>query len=131
MLLASDLNEPRANPKASAVGTVIDSDTQSGRGATATVLVQNGTLRVGDIVVAGAVYGRVRSLTDEHGKRVKEAGPSKPVVITGLNDVPLAGEMFQVLGNERPPGLWPRSGRSGSAASAPSRCAASPSPTWP
>ncbi|GAC1337596.1 MAG: hypothetical protein NVSMB29_02180 [Candidatus Dormibacteria bacterium] len=101
VLLASDLNEPRANPRASAVGTVIDADTQTGRGATATVLVQNGTLRVGDIVVAGAVYGRVRSLTDEHGKRVKEAGPSKPVVISGLNDVPLAGEVFQVLANER------------------------------
>ena len=101
VLLASDLNEPRANPKAAAVGTVIDADTQTGRGATATVLVQNGTLRVGDIVVAGAVYGRVRSLTDEHGQRVKEAGPSKPVVISGLNEVPLAGEVFQVLGNER------------------------------
>ncbi|MFN2452315.1 MAG: translation initiation factor IF-2 [Candidatus Dormibacteria bacterium] len=101
VLLASDLNDPQANPGASAVGTVIDADTQTGRGATATVLVQNGTLRVGDIVVAGAVYGKVRSLTDEHGSRVREAGPSKPVVISGLNDVPLAGEVFQVLGNER------------------------------
>ncbi|HET9052181.1 MAG TPA: translation initiation factor IF-2 [Candidatus Dormibacteraeota bacterium] len=101
VLLTSDLNEPRANPHRHGAGTVIESSTEKGRGTIATVLVQNGTLHVGDPVVAGAAYGRVRSLTDDTGKRIKEAGPSTPVVVTGLNDAPPAGEMLQVVDNEK------------------------------
>ncbi len=101
VLLTSDLNEPTANPSRAAVGTVIESSTERGRGAVATVLVQNGTLRVGDAVVAGQSHGRVRSLTDDLGRRVKEAGPSTPVVVTGLNDVPEAGDILEVVAGEK------------------------------
>jgi translation initiation factor IF-2 len=103
VLLTSDTEvEPKANPKAeTAVGTVLEADRESGRGPIATVLVQNGTLRVGDVVVAGKVYGRIKSLTTDEGKRVKEAGPSQPVVVAGLNDVALAGDVLQVMDTER------------------------------
>jgi len=101
ILLMSDIEEPRANPRRSAVGTVIDSHLERGRGAIATVLVQNGTLRVGDNLVAGTVHGKVRALVDDAGRRVKEAGPSTPVVVTGLPDTVPAGEVFQVTETER------------------------------
>jgi translation initiation factor IF-2 len=102
ILLVSDVvSPPRANPKRLAVGTVIDSELERGRGPVATVLVQNGTLRIGDNVVVGAVYGKVRALTDDTGRRVKEAGPSKPVQITGLTDVVTAGDVLQVTDTER------------------------------
>jgi translation initiation factor IF-2 len=101
ILLISDIEEPKANPRRPAVGTVIDSHLERGRGPIATALVQNGTLRVGDNVVAGSVYGRVRALIDDTGRRVKEAGPSTPVVVTGLADVVAAGELFQVMETER------------------------------
>jgi translation initiation factor IF-2 len=101
ILLLSDIEEPRANPDRSAVGTVIDSHLERGRGPIATVLVQNGTLRVGDHIVAGGVHGKVRALVDDKGRRVKEAGPSTPVVVTGLNDVVQAGEIFRVTDTER------------------------------
>ncbi len=101
ILLLSDIEEPKANPKRPAVGTVIDSHLEKGRGPIATVLVQNGTLHVGDIVAAGAAYGRVRALIDDTGKRVKEAPPSFPAVVTGLADAPPAGTLFQVMANER------------------------------
>ena len=101
VLLLSDIEEPKANPKRAAVGTVIDSHLEKGRGPIATVLVQNGTLHVGDVLVAGSAYGRVRALIDDTGKRVKEAPPSFPVVVTGLNDVPPAGTLFQVKETER------------------------------
>jgi len=101
VLLLSDIEEPKANPNRAAVGTVIDSNLEKGRGPIATVLVQNGTLRVGDVLVAGAAYGRVRALIDDTGKRVKEAPPAFPVVVTGLNDVPPAGTLFQVMATER------------------------------
>jgi translation initiation factor IF-2 len=101
ILLVSDIAEPKANPKRPAVGTVIDSRLERGRGPIATVLVQNGTLRVGDQAVAGAVYGTVRALTTDAGKRVKEAGPSTPVVVTGLHDVAVAGDILQVVETER------------------------------
>ncbi len=93
--------DPKANPKRPAVGTVIDSHLERGRGAIATVLVQNGTLRVGDIVVAGPVFGKVRALVDDTGKRVSEAGPSTPSVLIGLPDIVSAGEVFQVVDTER------------------------------
>jgi len=101
LLTADAYVEPRANPQRPSVGTVIDSHLERGRGSIATVLVQNGTLRVGDNLVAGAVFGRVRALLDDTGKRVKEAGPSTPVVVTGLSDVAVAGEIFQVMDTER------------------------------
>jgi translation initiation factor IF-2 len=101
VLLLSDIEEPKANPNRAAVGTVIDSHLEKGRGPIATVLVQNGTLRIGDNIVAGSAYGRVRALVDDTGKRVKEAPPSFPVVVTGLADVPPAGTLFQVTENER------------------------------
>ena len=102
VLLTSDAYvEPKANPNRAAVGTVIDSHLERGRGPIATIVVQNGTLHLGDNVVAGAVYGKIRALIDDLGHRVKDAGPSAPVVITGLNDVAMAGEVFQVTDTER------------------------------
>jgi len=102
VLITSDAYvEPKANPRHLAVGTVIDSHLERGRGPIATVLVQNGTLHVGDNVVAGPVQGRVRALLDDHGRRVKEAGPSMPVIVTGLSDVVVAGEVLQALDTER------------------------------
>ena len=88
VLTVSDiLVEPKADPNGRAVGTVIDSHLERGRGAIATLVVQNGTLRVGDNLVAGSAFGKVRALIDDTGKRIKEAGPSTPVVVTGLSDV--------------------------------------------
>jgi translation initiation factor IF-2 len=102
ILLTSDVYvDPKANPKRPAVGTVIDSHLERGRGPIATMLVQNGTLHVQDHIVVGAVYGRVRALVDDTGKRVKDAPPSMPVVVTGLNDIAMAGEVFQVTDTER------------------------------
>ncbi|HEY4869805.1 MAG TPA: translation initiation factor IF-2 [Candidatus Dormibacteraeota bacterium] len=102
VLLTADVYvQPKANPNRPAVGTVIDSYLERGRGPIATVLVQNGTLHVGDHIVAGAAYGRVRALIDDAGRRVKEAGPSMPSVITGISDVVVAGEVFQVTETER------------------------------
>ena len=102
ILLTSDVYvDPKANPKRAAVGTIIDSHLERGRGPIATMLVQNGTLHVQDHVVAGSAYGRVRALVDDTGKRVKDAPPSTPVVVTGLNDVAIAGELFQVTDTER------------------------------
>jgi len=93
--------EPKADPNGRAVGTVIDSHLERGRGAIATLVVQNGTLRVGDNLVAGPAYGKVRALVDDSGKRIKEAGPSTPVVVTGLSEVLMAGEIFEVVETER------------------------------
>jgi translation initiation factor IF-2 len=102
ILLTADAEvEPKADPSGTAVGTVIESDRDPGRGPVATVLVQNGTLRVGDYIVAGQVYGRIRALLDERGGRLQEAGPSIPAVVTGLSGVAEAGDVFQVMKNER------------------------------
>ena len=102
ILLTADAEvEPKASPKGAAVGTVIESDRDPGRGPVATVLVQNGTLKVGDYIVAGQVYGRIRALLDERGGRLQSAGPSSPAVVTGLSGVAEAGDVFQVLANER------------------------------
>jgi translation initiation factor IF-2 len=101
ILLLTEIEEPKANPNRPAVGTVIDAHLERGRGPIATALVQNGTLRIGDNIVAGSVFGKVRALIDDTGKRVKEAGPSLPVVVTGLSDVVVAGEIFQVMDTER------------------------------
>jgi translation initiation factor IF-2 len=102
VLLTSDSDvEPKANPHKPGVGTILESHRETGRGPIATVLVQNGTLKVGDVVVAGPVFGRVKSLTDDNGKRVKEAGPAVPVVLAGLSDVGTAGDIVQVMDTER------------------------------
>jgi len=101
ILLQAEVLELRAPRDAPARGVVIEARLDKGRGPVATVLVQSGTLKRGDIVLAGAVFGRVRAMTDENGKAVTEAGPAIPVEIQGLSDVPLAGEDVIVLGDER------------------------------
>lgn len=101
ILLVSEVEEYKANPKRLAHGTVIEAQLDKGKGPVATLLVQNGTLRVGDPIVVGATYGRVRAMVNDVGRRVKEAGPSTPVEITGLNDVPHAGDRFLVFSDEK------------------------------
>jgi translation initiation factor IF-2 len=101
VLLEADIRELRANKNRRASGVVIESALHRGRGAVATVLVQNGTLRVGDIVVAGGTFGKVRALIDDKGKQVKKAGPSIPVEVMGLSDVPSAGDTLSVVSDER------------------------------
>ncbi|WP_078547051.1 translation initiation factor IF-2 [Litchfieldia alkalitelluris] len=101
ILLVSEVEEYKANPKRKATGTVIEAELDKGRGSVATLLVQNGTLRVGDPIVVGNTFGRVRAMVNDLGRRVKEAGPSTPVEITGLNDVPHAGDHFMVFDDEK------------------------------
>ncbi|MBV8363008.1 MAG: translation initiation factor IF-2, partial [Candidatus Eremiobacteraeota bacterium] len=101
VLLEADIQELRANKNRRATGIVIESALDRGRGAVATVLVQNGTLRVGDIVVVGGTFGKIRALVDDKGKQVKKAGPSIPVEIMGLQDVPSAGDTLMVVSDER------------------------------
>ncbi len=101
VLLEADLKELKANKMRRATGVVIESALDRGRGAVATVLVQNGTLRVGDVIVVGSAYGKIRALTDDKGKQVKKAGPSIPVEIMGLSDVPSAGDTLMVVSDER------------------------------
>jgi len=98
--LQSEILELKANPERAAEGTVIEAKLDKGRGPLATVLVQRGTLRVGDVFVAGASSGKVRALVDDHGRQVKEAGPSVPVEVLGLSAVPAAGDPFTVVENE-------------------------------
>lgn len=101
VLLVAEVEELKANPNANASGTVIDAQLDKGRGSVATLLVQNGTLHVGDSVVVGNTYGRVRAMVNDIGARVDEAGPSTPVEITGLNHVPQAGDQFLVFTDEK------------------------------
>ncbi|MEH7382566.1 translation initiation factor IF-2 [Bacillus sp. JJ1533] len=101
ILLVSEVEEYKANPKRRATGTVIEAQLDKGRGSVATLLVQNGTLRVGDPIVVGNTFGRVRAMVNDIGRRVKEAGPSTPVEVTGLNDVPQAGDQFVVFEDEK------------------------------
>ena len=101
LLLQAEVLELKAAKDAPARGIVIEARLDKGRGPVATILVQSGTLKRGDILLAGAVFGRVRAMTDEAGKTVNEAGPAIPVEIQGLSDVPLAGEDVMVLGDER------------------------------
>ncbi len=101
ILLVSEVEEYKANPNRPAIGTVIEAQLDKGRGSVATLLVQNGTLKVGDPIVVGNTFGRVRAMVNDLGRRVKEAGPSAPVEITGLNDVPLAGDRFVVFEDEK------------------------------
>tara|TARA_R110002111_G_scaffold43557_7_gene79549 strand:- start:4735 stop:7296 length:2562 start_codon:yes stop_codon:yes gene_type:complete len=101
VLLQAEILELQASPDAPAQGVVVESSLERGRGSVATVLVQNGTLRQGDMVVAGSFFGKVRAMTDEAGKQVKEAGPSIPVEILGLNGTPNAGDEFFAVADER------------------------------
>ncbi|MBE6529979.1 MAG: translation initiation factor IF-2 [Ruminococcaceae bacterium] len=101
VLLVADVKELKANPNRRAKGIVIEAKLDRGRGPVATVLVQNGTLHAGDIIIAGSAVGRVRSMTDHNGKSLKEAAPSVPVEITGLAEVPSSGDEFQAVEDER------------------------------
>ncbi|GGA62695.1 translation initiation factor IF-2 [Ornithinibacillus halotolerans] len=101
IILVSEVEELKANPNRNATGTVIEAQLDKGRGSVATLLVQNGTLHVGDPIVVGSTFGRVRAMVNDIGQRVKEAGPSTPVEITGLNDVPQAGDQFVVFKDEK------------------------------
>ncbi|ODG91155.1 translation initiation factor IF-2 [Gottfriedia luciferensis] len=101
ILLVSEVEEYKANPSRKALGTVIEAELDKGKGAVATLLVQNGTLKVGDPIVVGTSFGRVRAMVNDLGRRIKEAGPSMPVEITGLNEVPQAGDRFMVFADEK------------------------------
>src|SRR3990172_180699 len=101
ILLVADNTEILANPKGQVIGTVIESERDPSRGVIATLLVQNGSLHLGDTVVVGTAYGRLRAMFDFAGQKLEEAGPSTPVSVLGLNDVPAAGEPFRVVESER------------------------------
>lgn len=101
ILLIADNIDIHANPKGKVIGTVIEAKVERAKGVLATLLVQNGTLEVGDVVLAGTAYGRIKAMFDFTGKRVRKATPSTPVSVMGLNDVPHAGEMFEVVESER------------------------------
>jgi translation initiation factor IF-2 len=98
--IQSEMMELKANPKRKMTGVVIESKISRGRGAVATIIVNRGTLKVGDIVVSGKSYGKVRALSDEHGKRVQSAGPATPVEVMGLSEPPMAGEMIRQANSE-------------------------------
>ncbi|MBW7572867.1 translation initiation factor IF-2 [Caproiciproducens faecalis] len=101
IILTADIKELKANPDRAAKGTVIEARLDKGRGPIATMLVQNGTLRTGDIIVAGTTVGRVRAMTNADGQKIEQAGPSVPVEITGLDDVPTGGDIFNAVSDER------------------------------
>jgi translation initiation factor IF-2 len=101
VLLVADLQELKANPKRSAIGTIVEARMDKARGPVGTVLVQTGTLNVGDIITVGETFGRVRALEDEHGKRIKKAGPATPALILGLSEVPEAGDILRVVADEK------------------------------
>lgn len=101
VLLEAELLELKANPHRKATGSIIESSLDKGRGYVATVLVQNGTLRQGDIILAGTHYGKVRAMFNERNQRIKEAGPAEPALILGLNGAPTAGDTFNVLESEQ------------------------------
>ena len=97
VLLVAEVKELKANPNRDARGVIVEAKLDKGRGPVATVLVQNGTLRIGDSVVCGTTYGKVRAMINDRGENVKKAGPSVPVEILGLNDVPEAGDILAAL----------------------------------
>ncbi len=101
VLLEAEMLDLKANPNKKAVGTIIESTLDKGRGYVSTVLVQNGTLRIGDVVLSGTYTGRVKAMFNENGKKVTEAGPSTPVQVLGLNGAPQAGDMFNVMEDDR------------------------------
>ncbi len=101
ILLVADMGDLKANPDRKAKGVVVEAKLDKGRGPVATVLVQNGTLETGDFLIAGTAQGRVRAMNDERGRQLKKAGPSTPVEIVGLSEVPQAGDIFQAVSDER------------------------------
>ena len=101
ILLVTDNTSIKANPNGKVIGTVIEAELDKTKGTVATLLIQNGTLESGDIVVAGTAHGRLRALSDHKGKPVKKAGPSTPVAVMGLSDVPSAGDLFEVVDSEK------------------------------
>jgi translation initiation factor IF-2 len=101
IVLATDILELKANPDRNAIGTIVDAHLERGRGPVATVLVQAGTLKVSDDFVCGHIYGRVRALADDRGRAVNDAPPATPVVVSGMSEVPQAGDIFQVVGSEK------------------------------
>jgi len=101
ILLVAEVQDLKANPNKRARGTVVEAELDKGRGPVATVLVQHGTLKIGDPIVVGSAYGRIRAMVNDKGRRLKEAGPSTPIEITGLNDVPQAGDQFMVFEDEK------------------------------
>ena len=101
LVLLAEVQELKANPNRAAKGTVIEARLDKGRGPIMTVLVQNGTLKQGDIIIAGTSVGRVRTMTNDKGQRVTEAGPSIPVEIAGMSEVPSAGDIFNAVADER------------------------------
>jgi translation initiation factor IF-2 len=101
IVLTTEIEDLKANPDRNAIGTIVDAHIERGRGPVATVLVQSGTLRVGDYFVVGHIYGRVRALADDRGQPVMEAGPATPVVVSGLEEVATAGDIFQVVNSEK------------------------------
>ena len=101
IILVADLQELKANPKRPAIGTIVEAELDKGRGPVATALVQTGTLRVGDVIVVGETYGKVRALENDKGKRISKAGPSSAAVVLGLADVPKAGDILRVVAEEK------------------------------
>ena len=101
IILTSELLELKANPDRLGVGTVIEAKLDKGKGPVATLLIKNGTVKVGDPIVVGTIYGKVRAMSDELNKSLEQAGPSKAVEITGLSDVPLAGDHFMIFEDEK------------------------------
>jgi translation initiation factor IF-2 len=101
ILLVADSNQIMANPSGKVLGTVIEAQVDRTRGVVATLLVQNGTLQMGDVVVAGKAYGKIKAMEDFRGRKVRKADPSTPVLVLGLNDVPQAGDVFQVVESEK------------------------------
>ena len=101
IILVSDSIDIQANPNGKVIGTVVESELDRAKGVIATLLIQNGSLQLGDVVVAGSTYGRLRAMTDFRGRKIRKAGPSSPVSVIGLNDVPQAGDLFRVVPSDR------------------------------
>ena len=101
ILLVADIAELKANPDKPAIGTVVEAKLDKGRGPVATVLIQDGTLHVGDSIICGTIYGKVRAMVDDKGKRIKKAGPATPVEVLGLNEVPEAGDLLQAVSDDK------------------------------
>jgi len=101
VLLVADSNDIKANPNGKVIGTVIEAELDKSKGVLATLLIQNGTLEAGDVVVAGIAHGKLRAINDYKGKPIKKAGPSTPVAVMGLSDVPSAGDLFEVVPSDK------------------------------
>jgi translation initiation factor IF-2 len=101
ILLVADNKEIKANPKGEVLGTVVEGEMDRFRGVMATLLLQNGTINVGDTILAGKAHGRIKAMFDFRGNRIQKAGPATPIMVMGLNDVPNAGDLFRVVESEK------------------------------